>query len=106
MYSLFNGYMFANQTILKFRLSFNDLNDPQPEGYILEIRHLPTHIDHNTLYDIFRPYGPLSICKPITEDGAHRGKALIQFFYKEDSDNAVSNLVSFNIHYTHSMTIN
>lgn len=94
MYSLFNGYMFANQTVLKFRLSFNDLNDPQPEGYILEIRHLPTHMDHNSLYDIFRPFGPLSICKPIAENGTLKGKALVQFFYKEDSDVAVNGLVS------------
>ncbi|GAN06588.1 conserved hypothetical protein [Mucor ambiguus] len=92
VYSLFNGYMFANQTVLKFKLSSNDLNDPQPEGYILEIRHLPTHMDHNSLYDIFRPFGPLSICKPITEDGTLKGKALVQFFYKEDSDVAVNSL--------------
>lgn len=85
--------MFANQTVLKFKLSCNDLSDPQPKGLILEVRNLPVHIDHNTLYDIFRPFGPLSICKPITEDGAHRGKALIQYFYKEDSDASFTELV-------------
>lgn len=61
----------------------------------MEVRNLPNHIDHNTLYDIFRPYGPLSICKPITEDGSHRGKALVQFFNRYHSDSSVSDLVSF-----------
>lgn len=92
VYSLFNGYIFSNGTSLKFRIS--SYQEPQAEGPILEVRNLPIHIDHNTLYDIFRPYGPLSICKPITEDGAHRGKALVQFFYKYDSDSSVSDLVS------------
>lgn len=93
VYSLFNGYIFTNGTILKFRLS--PYQEPQAEGPILEVRNLPNHIDHNTLYDIFRPYGPLSICKPITEDGSHRGKALVQFFYRYHSDSSVSDLVSF-----------
>ncbi|KAI8972763.1 hypothetical protein BDB01DRAFT_809251 [Pilobolus umbonatus] len=92
VYSLFNGYNFSNQSVLKFKLSTNDQYDPQAEGPILEVRHLPLHIDHNILYDEFRPYGPLSICKPITEDDTHKGKALIQYFYKEDSDNALNNL--------------
>ncbi|GAA5805551.1 hypothetical protein HPULCUR_011070 [Helicostylum pulchrum] len=90
VYSLFNGYMFPNGMILKFRIS--RYREPLAEGPILEIRNLPPHIDHNTLYDIFRPYGPLSICKPILEDGTHRGKALVQFFYKQDSDSSVSDL--------------
>ncbi|KAI7890624.1 uncharacterized protein EV154DRAFT_511030 [Mucor mucedo] len=90
VYSLFNGYIFTNGTILKFRLS--PYQEPQAEGPILEVRNLPNHIDHNTLYDIFRPYGPLSICKPITEDGSHRGKALVQFFHRYHSDSSVSDL--------------
>lgn len=90
VYSLYNGYIFPNGSTLKFKLNYN----LEAEGPILQVKNLPTQIDHNTLYDIFRPYGPLSICKPITEDGAHRGKALIQFFYKCDSESAMSDLVT------------
>lgn len=96
MYSLFNGYVFTNGAVLKFRLAPFENNEPQPEGPILEVKNLPNHIDHDTLYDLFRRFGPLSICKPITEDGAHRGKALVQFFYRYDSDVAIGDLVSLN----------
>jgi hypothetical protein len=94
VYSLFNGYIFTNGTILKFKLLDDQQQQQQAEGPILEVRNLPSQVeDHNILYDIFRPYGPLSICKPITEDGAHRGKALLQYFYRCDSDNAIGDMV-------------
>lgn len=96
MYSLFNGFVFTNGAVLKFRLAPFENNEPQPEGPILEVKNLPNRIDHDTLYDLFRRFGPLSICKPITEDGAHRGKALVQFFYRYDSDVAMGALVSRN----------
>ncbi|OBZ91501.1 Polyadenylate-binding protein 4 [Choanephora cucurbitarum] len=92
VYSLFNGYTFANQAILKLRISADDMDEPQPEGSLLEVRNLPSRIDHNALYDIFRPYGPLNICKTIPEEGTQNTKALIQYFSQEDSDNAVSKL--------------
>lgn len=92
VYSLFNGVIFANKATLSLRFSIDD--HPQPEGPVLEVNHLPPHIDHNTLYDIFHPFGPLSLCKSIAEHGAHRGKALIQFFNLEDSENAQRDLVN------------
>ncbi|KAI8971826.1 hypothetical protein BDF20DRAFT_886710 [Mycotypha africana] len=96
VYTLLNGYMFTSQTVLKFRFSSN--NDPQPEGDIWEISNLPLHIDHNSLYDIFRPYGPLSICKFLIEDTTatttgHEGKALVQYFFRDDSDRASIEMV-------------
>ncbi|KAI8890435.1 hypothetical protein K501DRAFT_206351 [Backusella circina FSU 941] len=90
VYSLFNGFIFANKAALSLRFSVDD--HPQAEGPVLEVNHLPPHIDHNTLYDIFHPFGPLNLCKSIAEHGAHRGKALIQFFNLEDSEIAQKDL--------------
>lgn len=44
---------------------------------------------------MFRPFGPLSLCKPIVEGKGFRGTAFVQYFYQEDSDMAQSNLVSY-----------
>lgn len=89
VYSLFNGYMFSNQTTFKITLEEN----VKIEGPILEVRHLPTNIDRNHLYDIFRPYGPLNICQLLAESGSPRGRALIQYFFKESSEAANADLV-------------
>ncbi|KAI8338818.1 hypothetical protein BD560DRAFT_412765 [Blakeslea trispora] len=92
VYSLFNGYTFANQAILKLRISADSMDEPQPEGPLLEVRYLPSPFDHNALYDIFRPYGPLNICKTIPEEDTQFTKALVQYFSQEDSDRAMNAL--------------
>ncbi|KAI7904235.1 uncharacterized protein BX663DRAFT_550627 [Cokeromyces recurvatus] len=94
VYSLFNGYLFQNQKIVKFKLS-PDENFIQAEGPILEAKNLPNHINHNILYDIFRPFGPLSICKPVlltADEKKGTQHALIQYFSKQDSDKAMNEI--------------
>lgn len=78
---------------MKFRLYLNDATEPKVEGPILEVKNLPVSMDHNQLYDLFRPYGPLSVCQTIVESGAIRGGAFIQYFFNENSDTALNDLV-------------
>lgn len=68
--------------------------DPEATAALLEINNLPEHYDDNQLYDLFRPFGPLNLCKCILLDGAFRGTAFIQYFYPSSSDEAVSTLVT------------
>lgn len=51
-------------------------------------------MDNNGLYDLFRPFGPLSLCSLIVEGGSFRGTAFVQYFNQEDSDEAQNQLVS------------
>jgi RNA recognition motif-containing protein len=67
--------------------------DPEAKAALLEINGLPEHFDDNKLYDVFRPFGPLNLCKCVMKDGAFRGTAFIQFFNSYSSNEAVAQLV-------------
>lgn len=67
--------------------------DPEATAGLLEINGLPEHFDDNKLYDVFRPFGPLNLCKCVMKDGAFRGTAFIQFFSPYSSDEAEASLV-------------
>lgn len=68
--------------------------DPEATAALLEINGLPEYYDDNKLFDLFRPFGPLNLCKCIMKDGAFRGRAFIQFFHPHKSKNAERNLVT------------
>ncbi|KAF7722569.1 hypothetical protein EC973_002959 [Apophysomyces ossiformis] len=89
---VYNGFTFTNGGKLQFRIYHDKQYEPEPQGTILHVRNLPLHMDNNALYDLFRPFGPLSLCKTIVEGGSFRGTALICYFYLEDSEEAQKNL--------------
>lgn len=67
--------------------------DPEAKAALLEINGLPEHFDDNKLYDVFRPFGPLNLCKCVMKDGAFRGTAFVQFFNAYSSNEAVAQMV-------------
>ncbi|KAI9031534.1 hypothetical protein CLU79DRAFT_715207 [Phycomyces nitens] len=88
VYSVCNGFTFSDGSKLQLYINRDKYQDPEPQGDLLEVKGLPSNIDDDGLYEIFRPYGPLSVCKPIVENNTFRGTALIQYFLGDDSDNA------------------
>ncbi|KAI8580201.1 hypothetical protein K450DRAFT_238641 [Umbelopsis ramanniana AG] len=64
--------------------------NPKPEAIILQAKHLPLHTNNSSLYDLFRPYGPIFLCKTVAENGsAFEGTALIHYFKQLDADSAL-----------------
>lgn len=74
--------------------------DPEASAALLEINNLPDHFDDNQLYDLFRSFGPLNLCKCVLHEGTFKGTAFIQFFYPSHSDDAVATLVNTDIYDT------
>ncbi|KAG1177122.1 hypothetical protein G6F36_010862 [Rhizopus arrhizus] len=66
--------------------------DPEATANLLKVNGLPDYFDDNKLYDIFRPFGPLNLCKCVMIDGSFKGTAFIQFFHQTSSDEAQNNL--------------
>ncbi|KAG0187518.1 hypothetical protein DFQ28_006251 [Apophysomyces sp. BC1034] len=92
VYSVYNGFTFPNGGKLQFRIYHDEQFEPEPQGTILHVKNLPLHMDNNALYDLFRSYGPLNLCKTIVEGASFRGTAFIRYFYHEDSEDAQKNL--------------
>jgi RNA recognition motif-containing protein len=69
--------------------------DPEAYAVLLEINNLPDYYDDNKLYDLFRPFGPLNLCKCVMKDGTFRGTAFVQFFNTFSSQESERQLVSF-----------
>lgn len=67
--------------------------DPEATAALLEINGLPEYFDDNKLYDIFRPFGPLNLCKCVKKGSSFKGTAFIQFFENFSSEEAERNLV-------------
>ncbi|KAI9490006.1 hypothetical protein BDB00DRAFT_790624 [Zychaea mexicana] len=89
VYSLYNGFTFPNNNSkLQFRISHDGSFEHEAKCSILHVKNLPLKIDNNALYDLFRPFGPLSLCKPIVEGRTFRGTAFVQYFFQTDSDQA------------------
>ncbi|ORE01205.1 hypothetical protein BCV72DRAFT_246127 [Rhizopus microsporus var. microsporus] len=65
----------------------------EAEGVLLQVNGLPKYYDENKLYDTFRPFGPLDLCKCVPDDdGLYKGTAYIRYFYQHNSDNAQKRL--------------
>ncbi|KAI7904631.1 uncharacterized protein BX663DRAFT_503026 [Cokeromyces recurvatus] len=91
-YSLYNGFTFTNNTKLELQMYQDKRLDPEATAVLLEINGLPEYFDDNRLYDLFRPFGPLNLCKCVMKDGAFRGTAFIQYFDSFNSDKAIFKL--------------
>ncbi|KAI9316528.1 hypothetical protein BX666DRAFT_252052 [Dichotomocladium elegans] len=93
VYSIFNGLSFPNSTSkLEFHLSADGSYEPEPKGPILEVRGLRLKNYNDGLYDLFRPFGPLSICMPIVTARSVQDTGLVRYFYVADSDEALHHL--------------
>ena len=81
-----------NKSYLKLLINDPNTNmpDPQSNAYILQVKNLPTNMTNLTLYNLFRPFGPLFSCRNQLKGGT----ALVQFFKPEDAQSAMSSLVN------------
>ncbi|KAI9271303.1 hypothetical protein BY458DRAFT_509569 [Sporodiniella umbellata] len=91
-YSLYNGFTFTNDEKLELQMYQDRRLDPEATASLFEVNGLPEYFDDNKLYDLFRPFGPLNLCKCVTLEGQFKGTAFIQFFRQESSDEAQNNL--------------
>ncbi|ORZ10244.1 hypothetical protein BCR42DRAFT_423050 [Absidia repens] len=92
-FTLFNGANFSNG--MRLSLYMNPLTsegDPEPTADILQVQNLPPNSTNKSLYDLFRPFGPMSLCKVVVEQGTvdFHGAALIQYYHANNADHAVS----------------
>ncbi|CAO3640730.1 unnamed protein product [Cunninghamella blakesleeana] len=89
VYALYQDHQFNNGTKLHFSV-YQDAS-LEAESILLKIDNLPKYFESTALYDLFRPFGPLAICKLLLEpeDSAFHGSALIQYFCHEDSEEAI-----------------
>ncbi|KAI8331756.1 hypothetical protein BC941DRAFT_438377 [Chlamydoabsidia padenii] len=89
VYALYQDFQFNNGSKLHFSVYPNHQHEAQ--GVLLKVNRLPRHIDNTFVYHLFRPFGPLALCKLLLEqdDTVFLGTALIQYFYHEHSESAI-----------------
>ncbi|KAI8875240.1 hypothetical protein K501DRAFT_338816 [Backusella circina FSU 941] len=51
---------------------------------ILYVKNLPSDTNNHNLYDLFRPFGPMYLCKILIP---FKGAALVQYFHSESAQN-------------------
>lgn len=92
-YTLYNGSTTQSGVKLQLKIS-NGYPEPEASAEILQIKNLPNSINNNTLYELFRPFGPMVLCKVLVEqDSTFKGSALIQYFNPENAQLAESIMV-------------
>ncbi|KAI8338469.1 hypothetical protein BC941DRAFT_21032 [Chlamydoabsidia padenii] len=93
-FTLFNGAHFSNGVRLSLYINPLDKGyEPEPLSDILQVQHLPMDSTNQSIYDLFRSFGPMALCKIIVEQGptaAFDGTALVQYYHTEDADHAIS----------------
>lgn len=89
-YTLFNGATIKDTNCqLQLRAhSSGTYGEPEATSGILSISNLPLNTNNHLLYDIFRPFGPMALCKIIMDQGQFKGTALVQYFRSADADAA------------------
>lgn len=94
VYALYQDYQFDNGTKLHFSV-YPD-GHHEAESMLLKVTCLPRYVQNTMVYQLFRPFGPLALCKLLLEqdDSVFLGTALIQYFYHEDSETAIQAMVS------------
>ncbi|CAG8556907.1 149_t:CDS:2 [Diversispora eburnea] len=71
--------------------------EPQANAYILQVRQLPLNTTNLSLYDLFRPFGPLFSARMQYQDNKFKGHAFVQYFKQEHADLAIRNMNCFTI---------
>ncbi|KAI9032663.1 hypothetical protein CLU79DRAFT_727352 [Phycomyces nitens] len=88
---MFNGAILRSGACLQLSIYSFESNRPEPKplAEILYVRNLPPQTNNRSLYDMFRPFGPMNICKVLVEQGHEfKGTALILYFKSEDAVHA------------------
>lgn len=95
VYALYQGFQFDNGAKLHFGVYQNN-QQHEAEGMLLKVTRLPQYVNNSTVYNLFRRYGPLALCKLVLEqdESVFLGTALVQYFYHEDSETAIQEMVS------------
>ncbi|CDS05458.1 hypothetical protein LRAMOSA07986 [Lichtheimia ramosa] len=98
-YTLFNGASLKNGIRLQLRINppGDGCQEPEATSGILQIRNLPLQTTNHFLYNLFRPFGPMSLCKVIMDQGRFKGTALVQYFDAIHADTAVHYMNNKNI---------
>lgn len=101
-YTLYDGLVFKNSHRLQLYITPDGVKDQVPNAPIFQINHLPLSMTNDGLYNQFRPFGPIRLCKIIVEkDSSFNGTALLQYFNQQDADCALMNMVSLSVQYDH-----
>ncbi|CAO3588226.1 unnamed protein product [Absidia cylindrospora] len=89
-YTLFDGLILKNSHRLQLYITPEGTMDQVPNAPIFQISHLPLSMSNECLYNLFRPFGPIRVCKVIVEkDSSSDGTALLQYFNQEHAENAM-----------------
>ncbi|SAM07661.1 hypothetical protein [Absidia glauca] len=92
-YTLYDGLVFKNSHRLQLYITPDGVKDQVPNAPIFQINHLPLSMTNDGLYNQFRPFGPIRLCKIIVEkDSSFNGTALLQYFNQQDADCALMNM--------------
>ncbi|ORX57517.1 hypothetical protein DM01DRAFT_1334128 [Hesseltinella vesiculosa] len=85
VYALYQDFEFHNGSRLYFAIDQD--NTIEAQGSLLQIHHLPHYVENSMVYQLFRPFGPLALCKLLLEpdDSSFHGAALVQYFYQQDT---------------------
>ncbi|CAO3613292.1 unnamed protein product [Mucor hiemalis] len=91
-YTLLNGVTIRS-TRLQLRINppGTEMAEPEAHAGILFIKNLPQFMDNNnSLYELFRPFGPMILCKILVEQqgSTFKGTALVQYFFSENAQDA------------------
>lgn len=71
-------------------------SEPEAHAGILFIKNLPHSMNNNnSLYELFRPFGPMILCKILVEQqgSTFKGTALVQYFFSEHAQEAEISMV-------------
>ncbi|KAI8334633.1 hypothetical protein BC941DRAFT_431728 [Chlamydoabsidia padenii] len=93
-YTLFDGLVFKNTHRFQLYMTPDGIKDQVPNAPIFQINHLPLSMTNEGLYNLFRPFGPIRLCKIIMEkDASFNGTALLQYFDQQHAENAKKTMV-------------
>jgi RNA recognition motif-containing protein len=94
-----NGITFG-KGITRLALKINNpsitLSEPEAHAGILHVKNLPHHINNNkSLYELFRPFGPMILCKilVVEQQQIFKGTALVQYFNSQHAKDAETTMV-------------
>ncbi|KAI9484557.1 hypothetical protein BDB00DRAFT_129765 [Zychaea mexicana] len=98
-YTLFNDATLKNQVSFQLKIAPpGDYQEPEATSGIYQIRNLPLGTTNLLLYEFFRPFGPMNLCKIIMDQGkGFKGTALVQYFDANDAEMAVKTMNNKNI---------
>ena len=92
---MFNNATLKNGVCLQLKISPpGNYQEPTATSVILQVKNLPPGTTEHTLYDLFRPFGAMSMCKVIiNQEKTFKGTALVQYFNSSDADTAAQKMV-------------